>query len=70
LTLDHFGLTDKFSNIYFRQVNNNETKINKSKNAITSLRIPPDSIIVFENEKDEIADAIEAGIPNKNIISI
>jgi len=70
MILDYFGLTDKFSNIYFKQINNSETKVNKYKNAIASLRVPPDLIIVFENEKDEIADAIEAGIPDRNILSL
>jgi beta-phosphoglucomutase len=70
LTLNHFGLTDKFSSIFFRNINDNETKENKFKNAITSLDISPDSIIVFENEKEEIADAIEAGIKKENIHNI
>ena len=70
MILDYFGLTDKFSNIYFKQINNSETKVNKYKNAIASLGVPPDLIIVFENEKDEIADAIEAGIPDRNILSL
>jgi len=70
MILDYFGLTDKFSNIYFKQINNSETKVNKYKNAIASLGVPPDLIIVFENEKDEIADAIEAGIPDRNILRL
>jgi len=70
LTLNHFGLTDKFNSIFFRNINDNETKENKFKNAITSLDISPDSIIVFENEKEEIADAIEAGIKKENIHNI
>jgi beta-phosphoglucomutase len=70
LTLNHFGLTDRFNSIFFRNINDNETKENKFKNAITSLDISPDSIIVFENEKEEIADAIEAGIKKENIHNI
>jgi beta-phosphoglucomutase len=70
LTLNHFELTDKFNSIFFRNINDNETKENKFKNAITSLDISPDSIIVFENEKEEIADAIEAGIKKENIHNI
>lgn len=69
LTLNYFGLTDRFNNIFFRNINDS-AKENKYKNAITSLNLLPDSIIVFENEKDEIADAIVAGIKEENIYSL
>ncbi len=68
LTLNHFGLTEKFFNIFYRQLDDNETKINKYQKAITSLNIIPNSVIVFENEKAEITDAINAGIPIDNIL--
>ena len=70
MTLNYFGLTDKFSNIFYRQLDNNETKINKYQNAISCLSVLPRAVIVFENEQSEIADAIKAGIPDKNIISM
>lgn len=69
ITLEYFGLTDKFSNIFSRQLDANKTKINKYQNAISCLNISPRSVIVFENERSEIADAIKAGIPSKNILS-
>jgi hypothetical protein len=34
------------------------------------LNINRISVFVFENEKEEIYDAVLAGIPDKNIISI
>lgn len=61
-TLNHFGLTDKFSNIFCRELDDNGKKINKFHNAILKLGVPPNLVIVFENEETEIADAIEAGI--------
>ena len=61
-TLNHFGLTDKFSNIFFREFEDNEKKINKFQNAILRLGVPPNLIIAFENEESEIADAKKAGI--------
>lgn len=66
-TLNFFGLTDTFSNIFFREVGENQGKINKYINAISRLGISASSIIVFENEKAEINDAIIAGINESNI---
>ena len=67
LTLNHFGLTDKFSNIFYRHLSDNETRVNKYQKAITTLGISPNSIIVFENEECEIKMAVESGIKNENI---
>lgn len=67
-TLNHFGLADKFSDIFYRQFADNEEKINKFQNAISKLGVPPNSVIVFENEISEINDAKIAGIPNDNIL--
>lgn len=61
-TLNYFGLADKFSNIFFRQIANDDKKINKFQNAILELGVPPNFIIAFENEEVEIADAKQAGI--------
>lgn len=69
-TLNYFGLTNKFSNIFFRQFTDNDEKINKFENAISILGVSPNLVIAFENEETEIADAKQAGIPPKNIISI
>lgn len=70
MTLNYFGITDKFSEIFYRQLNKNENKVNKYQNAINCLNISTKNIIVFENEKLEIIDAIAAGIPIQNIINI
>jgi beta-phosphoglucomutase len=69
-TLNHFGLADKFSNVFYRQVADNEEKINKFKNAISQLGVLPNLVIVFENENSEINDAKIAGIPSNNIIIV
>lgn len=61
-TLNHFGLTDKFSNIFCREFGDNVQKINKFQNAISKLGVPPNFVIAFENEESEIADAQKAGI--------
>lgn len=70
LTLNYYGLTDKFSNIFYRQITDNVNGINKYENAISCLNISVQLVIVFENEKPEIDDALLAGIPIHNIISI
>ena len=61
-TLKHFGLEDKFSDIFFREFGDNEKKINKFENAILKLGVPPNFVIAFENEDNEIADAQKVGI--------
>jgi beta-phosphoglucomutase-like phosphatase (HAD superfamily) len=61
-TLNHFGLADKFSDIFYRQFAANDKKTNKFQNAIAKLGVPPNLIIAFENEEAEIADAKLAGI--------
>ena len=62
ITLNHFGLTDKFSNIFFREFEDNDKKINKFQNAIFKLGVPPNLVIAFENEESEIVDAKKVGI--------
>jgi beta-phosphoglucomutase-like phosphatase (HAD superfamily) len=61
-TLNYHGLTDKFSDFFFRQFSENGKKTNKFQNAILSLGISPKLVIAFENEEEEIADAKKAGI--------
>tara|TARA_R110000744_G_scaffold353376_1_gene459704 strand:- start:1324 stop:1905 length:582 start_codon:yes stop_codon:yes gene_type:complete len=70
MTLNYHNLTDKFSNIFFRKISENGERINKYKNAISSLSLSDQTVIVFENEKPEIEDAILAGIFAENIIKI
>ena len=68
MILNYFGLTDKFNWIFCRQFSRNGEKINKYENAISCLNVSPNSIIVFENEKTEVSDAVNASIPNNNIL--
>ena len=61
-TLKHFGLADKFSDIFCREFGDNDLRINKFQNAISKLGLLPNFVIAFENEDSEIADAQKAGI--------
>lgn len=70
MTLNYYNLTDKFSNLIFRQITDNESRMNKYKNAISSLNLSVQTVIVFENEKQEIEDAKLAGISINNILSL
>jgi len=70
MTLNYHNLTDKFSNIFFRKISENGQRINKYKNAISSLSLSAQTVIVFENEKPEIEDAILAGISINKILSL
>lgn len=69
-TLNHFGLADKFSDIFCRQFAEKKEKTNKFQNVILKLGVPPNLVVAFENEEAEISDAIEAGISICNIIEI
>ena len=62
MTLNHFGLTDKFDKIFYRQFSDDNEKVNKFQNAISELGVPPNLVVAFENEDIEIAYAKEAGI--------
>lgn len=68
LTLNYYKLTDKFSNLFFKQFGNNNEKTNKFHNAIQCLGISPKLVIVFENEENAIKDALNAGILIENIL--
>lgn len=70
MTLNYHNLTDNFNYIFFRQNPDNNNRINKYKNAIISLSISAQKVIVFENEKPEIEDAIFAGVSINNILSL
>ncbi len=61
-TLRHFILVNHFSSIICREFGDKDQKINKFKNAISKLGVPPNLIIAFENEEIEIEDAKIAGI--------
>lgn len=70
LTLNYHGLTDKFSNIFYRKVTNIEKRTNKYAYAISCLGISAKSVVIFENENAELEDARTAGIPNQNVFLI
>ncbi|GHS93963.1 hypothetical protein AGMMS50239_11280 [Bacteroidia bacterium] len=70
VTLEYHKLTDKFSQFFFRRFGENDEKINKFHNAISSLDISPKLVIAFENEEEEIADAKKAGIQNINLLNL
>ncbi|WP_084299618.1 HAD hydrolase-like protein [Dyadobacter tibetensis] len=70
MTLNYHNLTDKFSNIFFKQNFDNKNRTNKYKKAITDLSLQAQTIIVFENEKQEIEDALLSGISIDNILSL
>jgi beta-phosphoglucomutase-like phosphatase (HAD superfamily) len=69
-TLNHFGLIDKFINVFYRIIDDSNGKVNKFENALSILGVPPNIVIAFENEEIEILDAIQAGIPRENIYDL
>jgi beta-phosphoglucomutase len=70
MTINQHGLSEKFKHKIFRTSIDKDKHINKFENALTSLKLNPQNVIVFENEDFEIDEAINAGIPTQNIICI
>ncbi len=70
ITLNQHGLTDKFKHKIFRKSIDKDRHINKFENALKILELEPQMIIAFENEQFEIDEAVKAGIPIENIISV
>ena len=70
MTLNQHSLTDKFKHKIFRKSIDKDQHINKFENALKTLDLEPQMIIAFENEQFEINEAIKAGIPIENIISV
>jgi ribosomal protein L30E len=69
MMLNYCRLADKFSNFYFGRYSDNDEKINKFQNTIQFLNISSKLVIVFENDKLDIEDAVNAGISRVNIIN-
>ncbi len=70
LTLNQHGLSNKFQHKFFRKLIDKDKHVNKFKNAITALSLEAHMIIAFENEQFEIDEAVKAGIPFQNLISV
>jgi beta-phosphoglucomutase-like phosphatase (HAD superfamily) len=60
--LNYHKLTNEFSDMFCLQQENDSKGRNKYRDAILHFGISPCSVVVFENEKSEIANAIAAGI--------
>jgi len=68
VTLEYHSLINNFNYMFYQQPHN---KIeNKYGHAITSMKVNPASVVVFENETVEVNAAKFAGIPNNNIVHI
>lgn len=70
MTLSQHDLVNKFKHKIFRKSIDIDRHINKFENALTTLNLEPKMVIAFENEEFEINEAVKAGIPIKNIISV
>lgn len=70
ITLEYHKLIDNFSHKFYQLKTDNENKVNKYERTLLYLKIPPTSVLLFENEKSEINVAILAGIPIHNIIDL
>jgi len=70
ITMDYHNLRDKFSAMIFRLDTKVDSRTNKYLNALSHFNLPPDNVVVFENENQEVEDAINAGIKMTNIYSL
>lgn len=61
-TLRHFGIVERFTAIFYGDPTDNSNRVNKFQRAISKLGVPPNLVVAFENDEDEIADARAAGI--------
>lgn len=70
-TLNYYKVLSRFNHMFFRDERGENVKSNKFQNAITKLGIPPEIVVVFENENCEIINAKKVGIqiinPNLSI---
>lgn len=66
-TLKHHNLLDYFDYFYCHK---REHSYNKYLDAVTGLNIKPENVLVYENEEQEIANAMCAKIPQTNIIKV
>jgi beta-phosphoglucomutase len=69
MTLNYHNLVSEFNHLFFKDTSSKEIRTNKYSRAISCLTISPKNILLFENEKQEIQDAILAGITINNILS-
>lgn len=68
-TLNYLNILDKFDHFIYREKFEKKHS-NKFETAISNLGIPTKDIVVFENDKTDISNAINAGINSQNIIFI
>jgi beta-phosphoglucomutase len=70
ITLMQHGLINKFTHKIFRKSMQKNQHVNKFENALITLDLQPQRVIAFENEQFEIDEAVKAGIPIENILSV
>lgn len=61
-TLNQHGLINMFTHKFYRKIIDKDQHVNKFQNALNSLNLNPENVVVFENETFEIEEAIKAGI--------
>lgn len=64
-TLAFYGLTDDFDDLLFRHIDDSKL-VNKYQRAIEQTGVSPHSVVAYENENIEIANAMAAGINTIN----
>lgn len=69
-TLAHHDLLDYFDYFFCSQHQVKGKDYNKYEDALTGLHLAPQNVFVYENEEQEIKNALDVNIPSENIIKI
>lgn len=69
-TLAHHDLLDYFDYFFCSQHQIKGKAYNKYEDALAGLNLCPHNVLIYENEEQEIKNALDVNIPLKNIIKI
>lgn len=69
-TLQYHKMLESFTRVFCRGRSFGEGVANKYENAMIRLGVSPLAVFVFENEVVDVENAVFAGVPRDNIISI
>lgn len=65
--LKYYNIFNLFDYIFFKEDFEKINECNKIKYVLKYLRISPETLIIFENDRCVINDALSLGVPNNNI---
>lgn len=70
MVLRYHGVDDCFKEFVFHSNSNRKSGTHKYDAALVQLSLNPKSVLVFENDDADIENAVQAGVPRGNILTI